>query len=348
MDAELFNAAIRGDGSFFEQNVSLNLNRQVTAQGNSVLHVAAKRGAVGRNHELLRMGNLEKDTALHDAVRNGHFDIVELLIREHPRLTSLTNNAGESPLFLAVDRAFYKIALHILEEAVNVPRCSYGGRNKMNLLHVAVIGTGQGKMEVVCPFYTKECFVLGLSFCLSRDIKSIYGASGVFLLWGWGNAFLFARSLLLIRCRLIWTKSLIPGYYERNQYCPTRRKTAETENVGRSTVRAMEEGRADVVHMNVTSVTTPEVTTSLMLPLATQLDWASMPAIIEDLVLPKSTPISNKSNSINTPSISVEVLLARIVTPNLESTSQLARTIGVNPINALKNITREINFKWRN
>ena len=50
------------------------------------------------------------------AVRNGPFDIVELLIREHPRLTSLTNNAGESALFLAVDRAFYKIALHILEE----------------------------------------------------------------------------------------------------------------------------------------------------------------------------------------------------------------------------------------
>ncbi|KAL4596839.1 hypothetical protein ACB092_12G192600 [Castanea dentata] len=204
MDAELFNAAIRGDDSFFEPNVSLNLNRQVTAQGNSVLHVAVKHGKeqnaekilrfhpsllyrrnskgdtpllvaarlvrlkmtqvlinrprteveVGRNHELLRMGNLEKDTALHDAVRNGHFDIVELLIRElHPRLTSLTNNAEESPLFLAVDRAFYKIALHILEEAVDVPGCSYGGRNKMNVLHVAVIGTGQVKKKSYKLFY---------------------------------------------------------------------------------------------------------------------------------------------------------------------------------------------------
>ena len=61
----------------------------------------------------------------------------------------------------------------------------------------------------------------------------------------------------------------------------------ETENVGRNVARSMEEGCADVVHMNVTSVTTPEVTPSLMLPSATQLDWASMPAIIEDLVLPK-------------------------------------------------------------
>ena len=216
-------------------------------------------------------------------------------------------------------------------------------------------------VEVACPFYVKECFVLGLSFCLSRDIKSIHGASGVFLLWGWGNTFLFVRSLLLIQRRLIWTKSLIIGYYERNQYCPTGRKTAETENVGSSAVRSMEEGRADVVHRNVTSVTTPGVTPSLMLPSATQLDWASVSAIIEDLVLPKSTPISNKSNSINTPSISVEVLqedtflasinnneellLARIVTSDLESTSQLARTIGVNPINALKKYSKGNQFQ---
>ena len=53
-------------------------------------------------------------------------------------------------------------------------------------------------VEVVCPFYMKECFVLGLFFCLSRDIKNIYGACGVFLLWGWGNTFLFVTSLLLI------------------------------------------------------------------------------------------------------------------------------------------------------
>ena len=53
-------------------------------------------------------------------------------------------------------------------------------------------------VKVVCPFYTKECFVLGLFFCLSRDIKNIRGACGVFLLWGWGNTFLFVTSLLLM------------------------------------------------------------------------------------------------------------------------------------------------------
>ena len=58
----------------------------------------------------------------------------------------------------------------------------------------------------------------------------------------------------------------------------------ETENIGRSAARSMEEGSANVVHMNVTSVTTPEVMPSLMLPFAMQLVWASMCIIIEELV----------------------------------------------------------------
>ncbi|KAK7821273.1 hypothetical protein CFP56_037900 [Quercus suber] len=65
-----------------------------------------------------------------------------LLIKEDPGLTSLTNNAGESPLFLAVDRGFYKIAIHILEA---VPKCSNVGRKSMNVLHAAVIRTQRSK-----------------------------------------------------------------------------------------------------------------------------------------------------------------------------------------------------------
>ena len=74
MDAELFNAAIGGDGSFFEPNVSLNLNRQVTAQGNSVLHVAAKRGAV---------------------------QIAERILWLHPSLLYRRNSKGYTPLYVA-------------------------------------------------------------------------------------------------------------------------------------------------------------------------------------------------------------------------------------------------------
>ena len=46
-------------------------------------------------------------------------------------------------------------------------------------------------VKVVCPFYTKECFVLGLFFCLSRDIKNIRGACGGFFVVGLGKHFSF-------------------------------------------------------------------------------------------------------------------------------------------------------------
>lgn len=45
MDVGLFNAAISGNDSFFEEIGGEDLNlKQVTRRGNSVLHVAAKSG----------------------------------------------------------------------------------------------------------------------------------------------------------------------------------------------------------------------------------------------------------------------------------------------------------------
>ncbi|CAL1385328.1 unnamed protein product [Linum trigynum] len=127
------------------------LLHQTNSKGDSPLHVAARLGRlemiqllvncaklveieVGK--ELLRMVNVDKDTALHVAVRNGHFEVVSLLISEDPELALVLNAAGESSLFLAVDRKFYAIAQHILE---TVPSCCYGGRDDMNVLHAAII-----------------------------------------------------------------------------------------------------------------------------------------------------------------------------------------------------------------
>ena len=47
----------------------------------------------------------------------------------------------------------------------------------------------------------------------------------------------------------------------------------------------MEDGSADAVHRKVSSVTTHEVTSSLLLPTVMQLLTVSTPAIIEELVL---------------------------------------------------------------
>ena len=208
-------------------------------------------------------------------------------------------------------------------------------------------------VEVVCPFYMKECFVLGLFFCLSRDIKNIYEACGVFWLWDWGNTFLFVTSLLLILRRQIWRKSLILGekcqsnnldllsvgkgemhvlgHYERNQSCLTGRSTAETGKSGRNIASSVEEGSADVVHRKVSSITTHEVTSSLLLPTAMQLVMVSMPAIIEELVLHKSTFVAEINNN-------DELLLAWTIVPNMKSNNQLAQNLKCNAINSLAKV----------
>ena len=91
----------------------------------------------------------------------------------------------------------------------------------------------------------------------------------------------------------------------------------------------MEGSSVDVVHMNVISVTNPEVNCSLLLPSATQLDTVSVPTIIEELELPKSTPIINESNPINAPSISVEVLKEETLLAKIKDNDEvlLAQTI---------------------
>ena len=119
-------------------------------KGNTALHIAASLGNLGMSQLLiarvldqeaevkrllLKAQNVEQNTALHLAVKHGHYDIVDLLIRNEPGLTSITNKAGESPLFLAVDRGFFEIARRILQTR----ECSDGGRNNMNVLHAAVI-----------------------------------------------------------------------------------------------------------------------------------------------------------------------------------------------------------------
>ncbi|XP_041017885.1 ankyrin repeat-containing protein At5g02620-like [Juglans microcarpa x Juglans regia] len=83
------------------------------------------------------MVNIDKDTALHLAVRNAQHSVVKLLIRHKPRLAKMVNKAGESALFLAVDRNNYDTANFILAE-VRESIC-YRGRDRMNVLHAAIV-----------------------------------------------------------------------------------------------------------------------------------------------------------------------------------------------------------------
>lgn len=93
-------------------------------------------GGSANQDKLVRMVNSENETALHEAVKNDRYRVVEMLIKEEPELTELTNGAGESPLFVAVDRKLENIAKLILRAD---HRCSFDGRNNMNALHAAVV-----------------------------------------------------------------------------------------------------------------------------------------------------------------------------------------------------------------
>ena len=66
------------------------------------------------------MQNPDKDTTLHNAVRNDHFEIVKLLTDKDKELASkqkekkelagnIINANGDSPLFLAMDRRLFTI-----------------------------------------------------------------------------------------------------------------------------------------------------------------------------------------------------------------------------------------------
>ncbi|XP_062114575.1 ankyrin repeat-containing protein NPR4-like [Humulus lupulus] len=136
---------------------------QPNNKGDTPLHVAARLGhesfavvlieharAAAAGHsvdyyrDVLSKVNTKGNTALHEAVLNGHFQIAKRLIEEHPGLTDFVNEAGESPLFLAVEGQFYDIASIILDTN---PTCSLLGGSGMTVMHAAVICSS--------PFYVK-------------------------------------------------------------------------------------------------------------------------------------------------------------------------------------------------
>ena len=141
-------------------NLFPDLVFEVNSRGDTPLHIAARTGehslvkllmgqdiGTGGQQKLLRMVNLDGDNALHVAARHASTTVVKELINNYDtaNLVSQKNNAGESALFLAVDRQDYDMATYILRSA---PECCYDGRHGMNVLHALVIHTSACKF---CP-----------------------------------------------------------------------------------------------------------------------------------------------------------------------------------------------------
>ncbi|XP_012066668.2 ankyrin repeat-containing protein At5g02620 [Jatropha curcas] len=86
--------------------------------------------------QMVRMISVEKDTALHEAVRNNHIGVVRILTREDPEFEYLANDVGETPLYLAAERGYDDIVTHILQTCTSP---TYDGPFGRTALHLAVI-----------------------------------------------------------------------------------------------------------------------------------------------------------------------------------------------------------------
>ncbi|XP_059627715.1 protein ACCELERATED CELL DEATH 6-like [Cornus florida] len=102
---------------------------------------------VNKTEKMLRMSNVEGETALYEAVRNNHLEVVKILMTEDPQYLHPPNNAKENPLYLAAQRCYPSILSKILEITISKDYISqdYIRPNGRTPLHAATIS------------YDKEC-----------------------------------------------------------------------------------------------------------------------------------------------------------------------------------------------
>ncbi|XP_030453292.1 ankyrin repeat-containing protein At5g02620-like [Syzygium oleosum] len=98
------------------------------------------------NFEILRRGNRMNNTALHEAIRNGHSQVVRLLIKADSHLVLYENSAGESPLYLAASGGVEEIVNWIL---TSCPLSAHGGSDGQTALHAAVSARHYGIVKTL-------------------------------------------------------------------------------------------------------------------------------------------------------------------------------------------------------
>ncbi|CAL9017492.1 unnamed protein product [Prunus brigantina] len=148
-----------------------SLLTQQNLDGDTPLHVAARVGCFSilndlvreilsmsqedfRNandvmFETLRMGNWGENTVLHEAVRNGHIKLVQFLLTIDPKLASIKNDAGESPLYLAAKGGMFEILNQILKSTAS---SAHGWSDGRTALHAAVVEKHFDIMEALLRF----------------------------------------------------------------------------------------------------------------------------------------------------------------------------------------------------
>ncbi|CAN6684371.1 unnamed protein product [Malus baccata var. baccata] len=106
--------------------------------------------------KLLRMPNLEMDTALHVAVRYNHAGVAKILLSADPELCCSIYSTKESPLFLAVRAGSTSIADYILKKTPDHESLSFQGTNGVTALHAAATRIPFAKKGIVQSMVTKN------------------------------------------------------------------------------------------------------------------------------------------------------------------------------------------------
>ena len=134
---------------------------QPNLKGDTPLHLAAREGywmvtqalieaakalpsgsGIGADKMMLRMTNNENDTALHEAVRYNHSNVVKLLILEDPDFIYGANFSGGTPLYMAAERGFHELVQIIIDNTRTSP--AHSGLTGRTALHAAVICNNEG------------------------------------------------------------------------------------------------------------------------------------------------------------------------------------------------------------
>lgn len=91
---------------------------------------------------VLRKGNKDGDTIMHESVRSSELKMVKLLSADDPQLLCIDNKVGESPLHIAVEKGKIKI----IEEIMKKDRYSSNGPQGRTSLHAAIIHKRRGNI----------------------------------------------------------------------------------------------------------------------------------------------------------------------------------------------------------
>ncbi|XVF77644.1 hypothetical protein PTKIN_Ptkin14bG0063600 [Pterospermum kingtungense] len=128
-------------------------------KGETPVHVAAKAGRLDvvkyfiKSVEnfpgiyIAKVRDKYGNTPLHGAVRNKHGDVVKALAEDNKESLLVINDAGESPLTIAIDMRFTDLAKHIID--LHEPTLEFIGHNGQTALHHAVLRNDHDTMDII-------------------------------------------------------------------------------------------------------------------------------------------------------------------------------------------------------